>query len=444
MKRLLLIFLILSCNLANAFEIVYPKTDNVTINSDKTFFIGNEKEGFLKINDNEVKIHKSGGFKQPVNLEVGENIFVIDNGKTKKIYKITRQEKIPYNEPQIVDYELPVTLKTVTDNSPLRSTPVDKGLNRLSHLNLNTELEAVGEFGNFYKVKLARDDFGWIAKSNVNVIDDDYIPSVIINQDYKNTDNAQIFTFKTDGKKIPYVLSETKKGFDLFLYGLNDNIFPYGKYEFSVAQNGKNFGYFAKYENDDELNIKINKFTPEMKNLKITIDPGHGGKEYGAIGCLGDKEKDVNLKIALKLREKLQQAGAQVFMTRTSDVDLSLQERVDFTNKNDSNIFISIHNNAVADASADKEITGSEVYYFYPQAKELARAISDGINQKTGLKNNGIKGESFAVIRNSQAVSVLVECAYMIEPEDNFKLQDEDFLDKIAQGILLGLENYLK
>ena len=444
MKKVLILLFISFAVQAQAFEIVYPKKNNVVINADKTFFIGNEKNGNLEINGEDVKIHPSGGFKHTVLLNEGENKFVIDNGKQKQTYRITRPQQVNKTEPKIFEYELPVTVITTADNVPLRSTPVDAGLNRLSHLEKDIELPAVGEYGNFYKIQLARDDFGWIAKSNVKKSDEDFIPSILLNADYTSNENEDIFTFTTDGKKIPYILSENKKGYDIVFYALNDNIYPYGKFEFNIPHTGKNFGYTSYFNNKNELIVKIKKYTPTFESLRITVDAGHGGSEYGAIGCLGDKEKDVNLKIALKLKEKLNAKGAKVFMTRTTDKIVSLQERVDITNKNNSQIFISIHNNAVSDSQADREITGSEVYYFYPQSKELASEISQSLSAGTGLKPNGAKGGSFAVIRNTSAVSVLVECAYIISPDDNAKLQDDKFLDNIADGILKGLENYLK
>ena len=106
-------------------------------------------------------------------------------------------------------------------------------------------------------------------------------------------------------------------------------------------------------------------------------------------------------------------------------------------------LFLSIHSNATSDNFADREVSGSEVYYFYPQSKPLAKSILQGITETTGLKDNGVKGGSFAVIRNTNAVSVLIEVAYMITPEDNVKLRNPEFQDEVANGIFKGLENYI-
>lgn len=429
-----------------AVNIVYPKNQNVTINADKTFFIGNENPTMeLKINNESVKIHSSGGFKHTVYLNYGQNKFVISNGKEEKNYNITRplKKNVPLAEKKFIKYETPVVVRTTEESNPLRSTPVDSGLNRLQHLQNGIDMLAIGEYGDFYKILLDRDDVAWINKSNVTKIDSETINSAsILNVDTKFTDDEEIFTFKLS-EKVPYVLSENGlNGYTLTLYNMNQELYPFGRYEFPIAQDGKNFGYSSAYNENNELVIRINKYLHSLKGLKITIDPGHGGSELGAIGCLGDKEKDVNLQIALKLKSKLEKEGAVVFLTRENDSYLGLAERVDFTNKNDSQMFISIHNNALPDSLADKDASGTEVYYFYSQSRYLAKVISTELSSEIGFKNRGAKGGSLAVIRNTNCPAVLVEVGFMIDPEDNSLLIKSDFQDKIAGGILKGIKRY--
>lgn len=441
MKRFFLLLILLNLSSAYAFEIVYPKSQNVSINSDKTFFIGNENNS-LKINNQPVKLHFSGGFKHAVKLNYGNNKFLITNGVKTVEYNIFRPK--PKKNPQITYnfFDEPIYLKVVSENSPLRSVPVDAGLNRLSHLQNDMLLKAVGEYGNFYKIQLARDDFAWIMKSYVKETDE--LPNLQkVNEIlYETSDNSEKYTFYIGGM-APYVLYEADDGYDLTIYGLDENIYPFGKFEYHMRRDTKGFGYSVYYDENKNLIVEFNKPSKNFAKIVFTVDPGHGGSEFGAIGCLGDKEKDINLKISLKLKEKLEALGAKVFMTRADDSSISLADRVEIANKNNTNIFISLHNNALPDSQADKDVSGTDVYYFYYQAKPLAKAVSDGIALKTGLKNNGIKGQSFAVIRNSKAVSILIEAAYMITPEDNYKLQKDDFQDLIVDGIITGLENYL-
>ena len=430
---------------ANAMQIVYPSSQNTKINSPITAFIGNEHTKNLKINGETVKIHPSGGFKHAVKLKYGDNTFNISNGTETKVYKITR----PYTQTatasimQLTEYKTPIMVETIKDNSPLRSTPVDAGLNRLQHLQKGIPLKAVGENKNFYKVELAKGNYAWISKSNTEKSNNNtFGVGVIESLDFDINDKSETYKFKLSDK-LPYVFSESGAGFDLVIYGLNKEIYPSGKYELHISRDSKKFGYSSEYRQDNELVIKINRFIPDIKKITITIDPGHGGNEKGTTGCLGNKEKDFNLKIAKKLQNKLKESGANVVMTRTTDTYVSLQDRVKISNDNNAQIFISIHANALPDSLLDRDIRGTEVYYFYPQSKELAQKVLSSINEKTGNTNGKVKGESFAVVRNTNAICILVETGYMIDPEENSKLVQDNYQEKITDGIIKGLERFL-
>lgn len=433
-------------NSVHAFNIVYPKSDNVTINSDKTFFIGNEKfSKNLKINNEIVDIHNSGGFKHAVRLNYGTNTFTIDNGTTKKTYTIKRPQKTVNSQKQYsyIKYETPIIVETIEDNTPLRSTPVDAGLNRLSHFQTGIKLKIIGEYGDFYKVQLSRDDNAWIMKTHVKKIENNFdsLPVDIISSVYDNNEDNEIYTFKLN-RKAPYVITEEgTSGFKLTIYNVNN---PFERYEFPIKHEGKNFGYSVYYDENENLKVIIKKTKTSLNELKITIDPGHGGSEFGAIGCLGDKEKDINLKLSLKLKQKLEDLGATVLITRENDKYLGLYERVKFSNANNADIFISIHNNALPDSLADKPAKGTKVYYFYPQSKEFAQILVNNISKETGLKNGGARAQSFAVVRNTNVPSVLIEAGYMIDPDENSKLINDNFQDKIIDGIINGLNEYLK
>lgn len=442
--------LLLNSNFLNTkcAEIVYPKSNNVTINSPRTFFIGNENPTRqLTINGEPVEIHSSGGFWHTVNLSVGENVFKIDNGNDTKTYTITRNENNSTTQNAISEkkYNKPIVIVTNEDNIPLRSTPVDFGINRLQHLQKGIYLNGVGEYGDFYKVKLSRDDYAWIAKTSVKEIQDKELkPAKIESFTYSEDPEKRIFKIKLS-QKTPYILYDNN-GLDLTIYNVEDC--PYNKYEFHINPINKTFGFNSYYKTDNELVIEVNNPPIIDKNcplngIRITIDAGHGGDEFGAIGPLGDKEKDINLAIAKKLQGMLQDAGATVYMTRENDSDVSLSDRVKQSNKQNAQIFISIHNNALPDSLADKKATGTETYYFYPQSKELAKALLNSITTDLDLKNNDAKQQSFAVVRNTNSLAVLIELGYIINPEDNAKLMDELFQDKAARAIEHGLEDYL-
>lgn len=447
----LLLFLIFAGNIAFGFQIVYPKKQSVTINSDKTFFIGNEKKyKTLKINNTAVKLHPSGGFKHVVKLGYGQNVFIIDNGEQKQTFKIIRPmpAKIPSTSSQqlkAIYYENPIIIITSKENVPLRSTPVDSGLNRLQHLPFGTEIIAIGEERGFYRVKLGRDGFGFISKDSAQKSDSSSMSYANIQYTtHKNNKDEKLVEISLD-KQVPYTVSDNNSGLDIVLYNIDNHL--YEKYEDHIE--GKPFGYASYYNNDGTLVISMKNFpkvNPQhpLKNIKITIDSGHGGSENGAIGCLGNKEKDINLEIAKNLRNKLEKAGAKVLMTREDDSNVGLNERVEKSKYFDADIFLSIHNNALPDSAADRDATGTETYYFYPQSKEFANILAKSVADKTGFKNGGARGKSLAVVRNTQSIAVLLEVGYMINPDDISKLINKDFQDKITDGIIDGLERYLR
>ena len=455
----ILLFLLAFTGSVYGAEIVYPKSANVTINSPVTFFVGNEKPGKdLYINNEKVKIHPSGGFYHVVKLKTGDNTFNIDN-KTDgvKVYKIRRpvQPAEKKNTTTYKDFPQSAIYLTKNDNSPLRNAPDDSGTSRLQNLPKNIPLKVIGYYGKYYKIELAKDDYVWIDKSNISAADFDYSPA-----------NPETFTYEEDSskisysvklnKKVPFIVSEKRvfdlvnekyepysDGLDITLYNIKG--YPDDKYEMNFDFGYKLFGYKAYFTDGNEFKIEIKKLpqSETLKGLTITLDPGHGGSEYGAIGCLGTKEKDVNLAIALKTKALLEKAGAKVYITRSNDSDLGLYDRVRFSQKNNTDIFISIHSNALPDSLAESYRSGTSTYYFFPQSAPLARALITTMTKELGTANDKVRQESFAVIRNPESVSVLVEVGYMINPEDNSKLVNPEFQQKAALSILHGIERYI-
>ena len=112
-------------------------------------------------------------------------------------------------------------------------------------------------------------------------------------------------------------------------------------------------------------------------------------------------------------------------------------------NKKDSMFLISIHGNALPDHLNPLEHKGTSIYYYYDQAKLLAANILVTMNQQLGTKNDKIRQGSLALVRNTNALSILIEVAYLINPEDNVLLIDPQFQKKCAKAIADGIENYL-
>ncbi|WP_442603472.1 N-acetylmuramoyl-L-alanine amidase [Paenibacillus sp. KN14-4R] len=190
--------------------------------------------------------------------------------------------------------------------------------------------------------------------------------------------------------------------------------------------------------------------------LRVVVDPGHGGNDPGAIGVTGLQEKTVNLSIALKVRDELRKRGIEVIMTRESDKYLSLQERVDFTNRQSADLFVSVH----ANSHSNENARGGLVLYYdnrYPQAdypassemealsplsKKFAENMLQAYIQNTGLNNQGLVPSAVYVVRKGTIPSILVETAFLSNAEDEAMLKSDAMKTKMAIGIVNGIEAF--
>jgi N-acetylmuramoyl-L-alanine amidase len=173
------------------------------------------------------------------------------------------------------------------------------------------------------------------------------------------------------------------------------------------------------------------------------LDPGHS-PDLGAVGPTRLYEKDVNLWIAHKVRKVLEENGAKVIQTRYGHEPVELYDRpgaaVDF----DADMLISIHNNALPDGVNPFENNGTSTYYYHPQSKPLAEAIQKKLMEKTGLPDFGVYYGNLALTRPSEMLAVLVECAFMMIPEQEAMLKNREFQQKCAEGIYEGICEFLR
>ncbi|MEA5565082.1 N-acetylmuramoyl-L-alanine amidase [Anabaena sp. UHCC 0399] len=173
----------------------------------------------------------------------------------------------------------------------------------------------------------------------------------------------------------------------------------------------------------------------------VLIDPGHGGKDPGAIGIGGLREKDVILPISQRIAQVLQQNGVQVVMTRNSDNFVSLPGRVQMAERAGADVFVSIHANAIGGGRTD--VNGLETYY-YDSGLGLARAVHNSIRQSVNVRDRGVRRARFFVLRKSSMPSILVETGFLTGREDSAKLRSTAFQNQMADAIARGILQYLK
>lgn len=192
-----------------------------------------------------------------------------------------------------------------------------------------------------------------------------------------------------------------------------------------------------------------------LGGMMIVIDPGHGGPDPGAIGASRlTFEKNNTLATGLQLADLLRSRGATVALTRITDVSPAgnnydrgnigkdLQPRVDLANALGADLFISIHNNAFNASSY-----GTETYYYAdnPQAvasQKLAQAVQSRLVMNLGLYDRGVKEANFMVIRDTSMPAILVELAFISNPNEEKLLSSLDFQRKAIQGIYEGILQY--
>jgi N-acetylmuramoyl-L-alanine amidase len=172
----------------------------------------------------------------------------------------------------------------------------------------------------------------------------------------------------------------------------------------------------------------------------VIIDPGHGGKDPGAIGLQGLREKDVILPISQEVASILERQGIQVIMTRKSDYFVSLEGRTVMANQAGADLFVSIHANSMGKGRPD--VSGFEIYYYGNRG--LSDAIHRSVTRSVNVRDRGVRSARFYVLRNSRMPSTLVEVGFVTGYEDSVKLSNPSFRSQMAQAIARGILEYLQ
>ena len=238
------------------------------------------------------------------------------------------------------------------------------------------------------------------------------------------------------------------------------------------------------------LGLAAGQDPPAAESVRIrtvVIDPGHGGMETGAKGKFGNLEKDITLAISLKLKALIEKNMAfEVVLTRDRDVDVSIENRSAAANNHKAGLFISIH----ANGAVQKKAAGSETFFLslnatdeesrrlaylennssalqshidpssdddlmmilwdmaqtahIKQSSLLAEFVQEELDALLGTRNRGIKQAPFKILAGVACPAVLVEAAFISNPEEEQKLASEDFQAKVADAIYRGLARYLR
>jgi N-acetylmuramoyl-L-alanine amidase len=177
-----------------------------------------------------------------------------------------------------------------------------------------------------------------------------------------------------------------------------------------------------------------------LRSKTIVIDPGHGGIDTGATGAGGTLEKELTLRTAKLLSDKLKAAGANVFLTRSNDTFLPLPSRVRLASVHQSDAFISLH----YDSNLERSVRGMTGYYYHSYQKKLTEYVYNSTNAQTRLKSRGVRSGDYHVIRENKRQAVLMELGYLSNSAEEMTLTSGQFQENAATGLYNGLARYFK
>ena len=325
---------------------------------------------------------------------------------------------------------------------------------------------------------------------------------ILLKKNFVNTDLQKIvFSIGNNKVKVtgnipfviindkPYQLKNTiiyKKGvfyapIDDFLELLNKRIGT----QYSINYNSLSIENKLESKISLTNSVDLNQEKKKWKFDTIIIDPGHGGKDPGAIGYRGTKEKDIALDVSKRLAKKIERnSKTKVILTREEDVFVRLQDRTKFANANEGDLFISIHTNAAEDRRASgfetfligpnkneaaikvaarenaalelegfsgKQLTNEDLIKatiaqsaFAAKSEEFASLVQNEIKKRVQSKDRGVKQAGFYVLMGASMPNVLIELGFISNPNEEKKLNNSSYRDMLATSIYYAVLEYQK
>ena len=375
----------------------------------------------------------------------------------------------------IVPQELP-RAAIVTGQRPFLNAGLGEdrlGGAKLGYIQAGVRVQVIGKVGRQFKVRLSDAMVGWLPE--------DFVQLLPVETPQPRSLVGSISTFGNAiedvvdvslNQRLPYltdqIIDPPALVVDVFGATSNTNWITHHRsasgiksvswdqagadhYRLTIAlNNAQHWGYDVGYDQGSSLRIRIRK-PPKVANLDsvlagftIAVDAGHGGDASGAVGATGAQEKDINLAIASHLRTLLQERGVKVVMTRTDDTNVSMPDRTDAIINGGAQILVSIHCNAGGGGSDAEAVRGTSTYYRHLGYQPLANIMYDKMLE-LGLNQFGMVGSfNFSLNAPTQLPNVLVETAFLSNPDDEMKLLDDSFRKAIAGKITTGLEQFVK
>jgi N-acetylmuramoyl-L-alanine amidase len=345
------------------------------------------------------------------------------------------------------------------------------GGSKLGFLQEGIRVEITGKVGSQYRVKLSASMEAWLPEEFAKLLPPDTpLPRALAGAISATSNGSEDVVTLTLSEKLPYSseLLVDPNAIAVDVYGATSNTnwisqsrFVKGiesitwkqvsadQYRIIIGLLHPHWGYDIDYSGSS-LRIKIHRppviasLDSVLSGLIIAVDAGHGGENHGAIGATGVLEKDMTISMARHLETILNSKGVQVVLTRTENDVPAMSERIEKIIYSNARLLVSIHCNSAGDASDPIALRGVSVYYRSIGFKTLADIVYDKM-LAIGLKPFGEVGSfNFTLNSLTQLPNVLVETAFLSNPEDEMLLLDDGFRKKAAEQIVRGLEEFVK
>ena len=338
---------------------------------------------------------------------------------------------------------------------------------KMSFINSGIRLAVTGKHGTMYRVALSPGHEAWIAASNVDLIPKGArLPSALTENWMVYGDERYDYVTVGMPLRLPYA-STTESDparINVDVYGATSNTNwiiqqlttreiknayytepSAGVFRITIELRHKQiWGYEIGYS-PAGLVIKVRR-QPEklkIKALTFALDAGHGGDNLGALGSTGALEKEINLAVVKDLKSILEDRGARVILTRDSDADVTMADRVRKVVTSGADMLISIHSNSIGLTTNPENTRGTATFYKHICYRPLALAIVKEV-LKTGLPLFGNVGSfNFSLNAPTELPNVLVEMAFVSNPSDEMNLIDPEFRHRIAERIVDGVDDFL-
>jgi N-acetylmuramoyl-L-alanine amidase len=335
---------------------------------------------------------------------------------------------------------------------------------KMGYLDSNILVKVVDSVKNTYKLQLSQGHFAYLPKTSFKVDTSIRLQPFYLSNSWRVWgDSAYDYVTIALTEKLPYIavqqINPSRLVVDIYGVASNTNWITQLKtareiknvwYEqveddvlrvFIELKHQHHWGYAIYYSNNNlQIRIKPQPESLKLKKLKIAIDAGHGGTNSGASGATTNVlEKEYTLKMAKELEAYLRKKGADVYMTRTRDTDLTMVERTMMLREQQPDILISIHLNSSSNAT----VQGVSTYYRYIGFRSLSQEILDRMLE-LGLNNFGNVGAfNFSLSGPTEYPNCLVEVAFLSNEEDEQRILDPKFHKKVSKKIAKGIEDWL-